>query len=158
MKTRMSGTDRQGSAGFTLFELLAVLTVIALVAVALSFSRSASSGTAQFRAAIANTSAILRLARAQALASARSQVVVINLDGRRVVIAGADQGFDISREIKVLATVAESEHYSDGTVGIRFFGDGTSTGGIVAYAWRGQNYEIEVNWLTGSVSVRDGRA
>jgi len=157
MKTRMSGTEGSRSAGFTLLELLAVLTVIALAAVALSFRSGASSGTAQFRAALANTTAIMRLARSRAIADASNHVVIIDLDGRRISEAASGQGFGISKEVELMATVAESEHYSDGTVGIRFYGNGTSTGGRLAYAWRGQTYEIEVNWLTGHVSVREGR-
>jgi len=157
MKTRTSGTDlalsRRADAGFTLLELIAVLTIIALVAATVSFTSSRSFGTAHFRAVLTSTSAIMQQARSRAIGNQSSQIVVIDLDNRRVGIPATGQVFDIPKEIDLLATVAESEHYPDGTVGIRFFGDGSSTGGTLAYTWRNQKYQIQVNWLTGHVSI-----
>jgi general secretion pathway protein H len=153
----MSGTerarDRGSRSGFTLLELLAVLTVIALVATVISFRSSKSFGVANYRAVLTNTSAMMRLARSRAIGDARSQIVVIDVERRTVRYPAINQGFDIPADVNLVATVAESEHYPDGTVGIRFFGDGTSTGGTLAYAWRGRKYDIQVNWLTGHVAI-----
>jgi general secretion pathway protein H len=157
MKTGTSGTDlaREGhaEAGFTLIELLAVIAIIALVAASFSLRPGKSFGSAHFRAILTSTSAIMQQARSRAIANARSQIVVFDLDRRRVALPATGQAFDIPGEVDLLATVAESEHYPDGTVGIRFFGDGSSTGGNLAYAWRGLKYQIDVNWLTGHVSI-----
>jgi general secretion pathway protein H len=155
MKTGTSGTEwaRDRQAGFTLIELLAVLAIIALVAATISLRTSRSFGVAHFRAILTSTSAIMQQARSRAIGDARSQVVVIDLDRRRIALLATGQAFEIPREIDLMATVAESEHYPDGTVGIRFFGDGSSSGGVLAYAWRSQKYEIQVNWLTGHVAI-----
>jgi general secretion pathway protein H len=155
MRTRTSGTEqaRDRQAGFTLIELLAVLAIIALVAATISLRTSRSFGVAHFRAILTSTSAIMQQARSRAIGDARSQVVVIDLDRRRIALLATGQAFEIPREIDLMATVAESEHYPDGTVGIRFFGDGSSSGGVLAYAWRSQKYEIQVNWLTGHVAI-----
>jgi general secretion pathway protein H len=156
MRTKTCGIERQPGrqAGFTLIELLAVLAIIAIVATTISLRTSRSFGVAHFRAILTSTSAIMQQARSRAIGDARSQVVVIDLDRRRIALPATGQAFDIPQEIDLLATVAESEHYPDGTVGIRFFGDGSSTGGVLAYAWRSQKYEIQVNWLTGHVALR----
>ena len=162
MRTRTSGTEllptnrtrRQG--GFTLFELLAVLTIIALIAAAISFRGGKSFGTAQFRAVLTSTSVLLRQARSRAISTARSVMVVVDLDHRRLAIPDTGQTFSIPPDIDLLATVADSERYPDGTVGIRFFGDGTSTGGTLAYAWGSQHYQVRVNWLTGNVAIDQG--
>jgi general secretion pathway protein H len=157
MKTGTSGTDRPpgrpSSAGFTLLELLAVLAIIALVAATLSLRTGKTFGVAYYRAVLTSTSAIMRQARSRAISNAQSQIVVIDVEGRKISIPATGQGFSIPPEVDMLATVAESERYPDGTVGIRFFGDGSSTGGTLAYAWRGQKYEIQVNWLTGHVGI-----
>jgi general secretion pathway protein H len=157
MRTRISGTDRArcrpSNAGFTLLELMAVLAIIALVATSISLRTSRTFGVAYYRAVLTSTSAIMRQARSHAISNAQSQIVVIDLDRRHISIPSTGQGFDIPQEVEMLATVAESEHYPDGTVGIRFFGDGSSTGGTLAYAWRSQKYEIQVNWLTGHVAI-----
>src|SRR6266851_4843445 len=43
-------------------------------------------------------------------------------------------------------------------VAIRFFPDGSSTGGGVALSLGGERYDILVDWLTGGVSVHAGAA
>ena len=51
---------------------------------------------------------------------------------------------------------AQEEQLS-GTIGaIRFFPDGSSTGGGVALSLGAERYDILVDWLTGGVSVHAG--
>ena len=158
MRTRTCGTERAAErrAGFTLLELLAILAIIALVAATVSLRTSRSFGVAHFRAVLTSTSAIMRQARSRAIGNAKSEAVVIDLDGRHISLPSTGQAFDFPKEVDLLATVAESEHYPDGTVGIRFYGDGSSTGGTLAYVWRSQKYQIEINWLTGNVAIHQG--
>jgi general secretion pathway protein H len=60
---------------------------------------------------------------------------------------------ELPEGVALTATVVEAERYNDGSVGIRFYPDGTSSGGTLAFSFRDRTYEIRVNWLTGNVSL-----
>ena len=42
--------------------------------------------------------------------------------------------------------------------GIRFFPDGSSTGGYIALADDKTEYRVKVDWLTGHISIADRNA
>lgn len=155
----MHGTDGgalKRQAGFTILELLAVMVILALAASAFSLSVGRPFGTAQFRAILLETSSLARRARTAAIGSARDQILVIDVAKRRLWYRGATKTVTIPDEVMLAATVAQSEHYADGTVGIRFLPGGGSTGGNLVFSWRSDSYEVHVNWLTGSVSIDRG--
>lgn len=157
MRIPTSGTEAwRGAAGFTLVELLAVLAVLAIAVVAISYGGSRSADAARFRALIVKTAASIREARAEAIRSAAENVFVINLGDRRMGDPDSGVELTIPAGVDVSAEVAASEQYRDGSLGIRFYGNGSSTGGTVSFVWRGQNYQILVNWLTGNVSMGHG--
>lgn len=158
MRIPTSGTEarRSAAAGFTLVELLAVLAILAIAVVAISYGGSRSVDAAQFRALMVKTAASIREARAQAIRTAGENVFVIDLGRRRMGDPDGGEGLAIPADVDVTAEVAASEQYRDGSLGIRFYGNGGSTGGTLHFVWRGQNYQILVNWLTGNVSMGHG--
>jgi general secretion pathway protein H len=102
------------------------------------------------------TAALIREARSHAIQTAGESVFVVDLGRRRMGNPDAGDGLAIPRDVNVSAEVAASEQYRDGSLGIRFYGNGSSTGGTLRFVWRGQNYQILVNWLTGNVSMGHG--
>lgn len=157
MRIPTSGTDgRRGCAGFTLVELLAVLAILAIAVVAISYGGSRSIDAAQFRALMVKTAAAIRETRAEAIRTAGENVFVVDLGRRRMGDPDGGDGLAIPPDVDVTAEVAAAEQYRDGSLGIRFYGSGSSTGGTLHFAWRGQNYQILINWLTGNVSMGHG--
>ena len=59
----------------------------------------------------------------------------------------------IPPDVDVTVTAAKSQTMDDGAAGIKFYPDGSSSGGTVAFAWNGRSYAIDVNWLTGNVAL-----
>ena len=49
---------------------------------------------------------------------------------------------------------ARSEQLSAERGRIRFFADGSSTGGQIKVAWKQQEYVIDVHWLTGAIKIQ----
>ena len=57
--------------------------------------------------------------------------------------------------IDITIETARQEQVSEGEAGIRFYPDGSSTGGNIQLS-RGETvWRIDVNWLTGEVRLRE---
>ncbi len=142
-----------GSAGFTLFEVLAVLVVIALSAGAIStLYRSPSSG-AQLKTASLQAASRLRDIRSGAMISGVDRVAVVDVEQRAIEFGNGIPPLVFSRSIDLDVVAADSERRSNSSTGIRFFPNGSSTGGTINLRSKGNAYEIRVNWLTGRVST-----
>lgn len=146
-----SPTDPAREAGFTLVELLAVLAILAIALVAFTAGSSNNIDTAKFRALIVRTTAAIGEVRAGAIRGAEERVFIVDVDRR--LMGTAQSGIGVPEGVSLTATVAESERYSDGKAGIRFYPTGSSSGGTLAFQFGSQTYEVRVNWLTGNASL-----
>lgn len=159
VKMSIRGIDRSQpvnrESGFTLLEMLAVVMLLALVTALTSVKISSSGGAAQARSLLLNSSDIFRHARLVALRTGQEQVVYVDVAGRRIDGTGR-RTLWVPRELGFAAVSARSERQGNEALGIRFFPDGTSTGGELKFVTRGKSYELHVNWLTGNVTLNDG--
>ncbi|MCB1379284.1 MAG: prepilin-type N-terminal cleavage/methylation domain-containing protein [Alphaproteobacteria bacterium] len=155
MKTPTFPTDqaRRRAAGFTLVELLAVLAILSLAAGATIYASGRSIETARFRAFLLDTSAALTEGRTTAIRSTNEVVFQIDTENRKLGYFGGGPVIDVPSNVELKADLAADETRQDGTYGIRFYPTGSSSGGTLAFSYRGQVYEIRVNWLTGNVST-----
>ena len=138
-----------------MLELLVVLAIAASVmAVALpQFSRMAS--LFAVKSATRELAAALRSARSEAIAGQRYVALMLDVQARTYRLAGATRlrRLDPQLELKLLA--AQNEVSNPQVGAIRFFPDGSSTGGRVTLAATGQSYVVDVNWLTGRVAIHE---
>jgi general secretion pathway protein H len=129
--------SRAGAAerGFTLLELLVVLTLVALLA-----------GVALPRLQTMLTPSFERTARRVALA-VRDQRTQAILSGRLVSVSPAQMALLLPAGTQIVDAPPEES-------AILFFPNGTSTGGRIVLAARdGRRAAVAVDWLTGQVSV-----
>jgi general secretion pathway protein H len=133
--------------------LLVVLALVALLAafVLPSFRPGAD---AAVRTAIRDVAASLRLARNQALAGNRPVRFTLDADQRTYWLDGARRG-SLPEGVEIRMVAAETERLSGSRAAIRFFPDGSATGGSVTLVRNGRSREVEVDWLTGRVGLRD---
>lgn len=156
MRMPTSSTRTAGSAlveGFTLIELLAVMTILAIAITAFTYAGTSSLETSKFRAFMVRASAVIRDGRVDAIRSMQEQIVYVDVKGRRIGRPERGGLLDLPRGVDLKAEVAAQESYADGTVGIRFYPAGNSSGGTLSFTFHGQVYEIRVNWLTGNVTT-----
>jgi general secretion pathway protein H len=144
----MKGQDE----GFSLIEMVAVLVLLALAAAAmLPAPRTHGSGPA-LKAFALETAAYLRLARTQAIAQNREAVVLFDFDSRTVRADGLPPDVLIPVEISV-ALVTASDEVNRNSASIRFFPDGSASGGNISVSDGSRKMDIAVNWLTGAVVI-----
>lgn len=139
-------------AGFSLLELLAVLALAALLAGLAAAQLGPGKDAARHRASVHDLVTALRQARALAILRGRSEALALNVDtrefsGNQGTINGA-----FSSDTSLLFLTSQSERVDAKTATIRFFPDGSATGGEIIVSRRGRTETIRVNWLTGHVS------
>jgi general secretion pathway protein H len=69
---------------------------------------------------------------------------------------GARRQGELDDALALGATVAREEQPGPGIAAIRFFADGSSTGGRVVVRRGDAAWRVDVNWLTGAVRVERG--
>ena len=144
--------------GFTLLELLVVLAIIgAVLALVPGFMLRGQPGMDVDVAARAIADA-LRQARSHAVLRNQDQLFALDVEERLFRIAGSRAPVQMAKSIEVTFQAARSEQMSETIGQIRFFPDGSATGGRIGLTLDGRHVEVVVDWLTGLVSVNHATA
>jgi general secretion pathway protein H len=145
---------RRSHGGFTLLELLAVLVILALVAAFVVPSLGRGTGT-ELKAATRTLAAALRQVRSDAVNRNRPAVLSLDVDKREFRLPGEARIHKLPEGVDLKLFTARSELESEQRGAIRFFPDGSSTGGRITLANDAGRYLVDVDWLTGRVRVID---
>ncbi len=144
---------RARQAGFTLLELLVVLAIIGLAAAVALPALNRSPGRAELARGAQEVAAALRAARALAITENRpASFTADTLSGRFAADGQADRY--VPDGIGLSVTTVQGQAAGD-VADIRFFPDGSSTGGGVVLSRGALAYEVRVSWLTGAATVRE---
>lgn len=141
--------------GFTLVEML-VVTVIMVLAYAMTAPMiSAGVSGAELKAAARQIAAGLRKARSEAVMRKNEITLTLDVERRQFELGGDRRVYRLPEKVDVSLFTAQSE-LTDGTTGsIRFYPDGSSTGGRVTLARNDRKYLVDVDWMTGRVKILD---
>ena len=155
MPVREPNGWRRG-AGFTLIEIVVVLAVAALMMTAVPPLFDAVLPGVELKGAARRTLASLRLARDTAIRTGGDTALTIDVESRRLSLPGF-RPVSLPGRIDLDLEVARRELLDEERGAIRFFPDGSSTGGrIVLSRGEGQEatgYQVGVDWLTGRVRM-----
>ena len=151
MRPPRSSLMSRTSAGFTLLEALVVLAIIGLVA-ALTFpSLRRPPDKLRLEVATRTLMSALRFSRAEAIARNNDVIVTMHVD-RRSLESSTGSAVQIDQGISVEMIFA-ADRRRDATGSIRFFPDGTSSGGEIILSLDKRRARILVNWLTGEARL-----
>ncbi len=145
----------RASRGFTLLELMLVLVIAAFAAAVTPPLLSAAMPSLQLKSTAREVAAALRFARDYAAARQTEAVVLLDLEERRYTVSGRAKNFSIPDGLEVEIDTVASELTGDRAGGIRFYPDGSSTGGRVTLARGERSFKVDIDWLTGRVQILD---
>lgn len=140
-------------SGFTLLELMVVLAIATLLlALAPPLIGSAIPGV-ELKAAARRVVSGLRLTREEAIRSGRDAAFTIDVEARAFQVDGGYRRAQLPEGLDLKLEAAEAEMLSDHAGAVRFYPDGSSTGGRIVLARDDKGYQVGVEWLTGRVRI-----
>jgi len=140
--------------GFTLLELIVVLFIVVLGFSVIGINLSSGNDATELKVAARDIVSALRFARGQALISHQETTVTLDLIENTYTVSGRDKVYPIPKAIDVTVVTAQSE-LTEGSASIRFFADGSSTGGRITLERSKAAWQIDINWLTGQIELDD---
>jgi general secretion pathway protein H len=143
------------SGGFTLLELVVVLFIVVLGFSVVGINLSSGDDATEIKVAARDIVSALRYARGQALMSHQETTVALDLAENTYTVSGRDKVYIIPKAIDVTVVTAQSELAGEGLGNIRFFADGSSTGGRITLERGNTAWQIDINWLTGQIELEN---
>ena len=146
--------DDYADLGFTLLDLLIALALfaLALAVVAPAFDRPLSG--VGFRTTVYELAGHLRSTRAAAQAGNVEHVLTIDTASRQYMSEGVVSRRPLARLHGIELIVPENERLSVAAGRIRFFPDGSASGGRILLTDGRTTAAVSVDWLKGDVRVR----
>lgn len=141
-----------GHAGFTLVELLVVLALAGLMMTAVPALFSASFPGLEMKSVARRTAATLRLARESAIRQGTETTLLVDVEAHRLDLSGY-RSLKVPPRLALQLDAAEREMLDDRRGVIRFFPDGSSTGGRIVVSHGGRGYQVGAIWLTGRIEL-----
>jgi len=139
--------------GFTLIELLVVFALGALLMALVPPLISAALPGVQLKATARSMAAGLRLAREEAIRGGRDVAFLLDVEGRSYRVEGDSRQVSLPAGLDLKLEGAASELQDDQVGGVRFYPDGSATGGRVLISREGRGYQVGVAWLTGRIAI-----
>ena len=141
--------------GFTLVELLVVLLILGLVLALVPVGFQRIMPSLGLKSSVRQAAAVFREARNLAVRGNREAVVVINTEAKTYQLGTSADLHTLDEDYAVNLVTASSEQLDDTTGRIRFFPDGSSTGGRLTLSKNERKYHVVVDWLTGRAEIFD---
>lgn len=145
----VSGVNR----GFTLIEILVVLFLMGLAYALTAPVIGSGAASLELKSATRQLAAGLRKARGFAITQRQEAILSLDVAAKKFAVSGENKAYTLPTRVELSLFTAQSEQVQDQVGNIRFFPDGTSTGGRITLSVGNTRNALDVDWLTGKVSV-----
>jgi general secretion pathway protein H len=140
------------SRGFTLLEVMIVL-VLAGIIYAVLLAVPMRTSMADLKASARIMASGLRQAQSTAMATRRDASLTVDVEAREFAMSGDPEVRKLPDGIDLKLYTAQSEVSSERRGAIRFYPDGSSTGGRITLTSGERKFLVDVDWLTGRVTI-----
>lgn len=144
-----------GGRGFTLLEMLIVIAISAIVLATLVPNFAPAIARAHLITATRDIASALRLARALAISQGQDTTLEIDTREGTYRIPGKPKTYALPSDIELGLFTTSTETLDEGRGRIRFFADGSATGGRVTLNGAKTQRFIDINWLTGEIKITE---
>jgi general secretion pathway protein H len=141
---------RVHARGFTLLEMLMVVVLIAAITGLTIGLLGVGRSSRQLPDAVHTVSTELRYTRTRALTTGQPQRFAMDLDRR--TWTAADHHGSLPASLAIAFDAVRVEQTSAREAAIKFFPDGSATGGRINLRTQGVGWRVDVRWLTGEVT------
>ncbi len=141
--------------GFSLLEVLVVIVIIGLSYALLPKMFYSGVSGAELRSNVRAVATGLRLARDAAINTRREAVLTLDLDQRSFTVQNDTRVHKLNETLDVKLYTSQADLITEKVGAIRFYPDGSSNGGRVTMAAGERAFEVDVDWLTGHVTIND---
>ncbi len=155
---RLSPCTFRLNQGFTLLELIVVLFIVVLGFAAVGMKMSSGNDSTEHLSVARDIVSALRYARGQALMTRQEMTVTFDLAENNYTVSGRDTVYEIPQTIDLTLFTAQNELSGEGQGSVRFFSDGSSSGGRVSLERANRALKIDINWLTGQIELEESDA
>jgi general secretion pathway protein H len=131
--------------------MLVVLAVLGLVTALAAPALRDTTGERALDRTAREIALLLREARAEALSSGSDTLVFVDLEESRISPTWRGDSVRVPEDIATGVITAREELVPTGRPALRFFGDGSATGGAIRLTAQDVEMLISVDWLTGRV-------
>lgn len=147
---------RRTASGFSLIELVAVLALSVIVVSAMAFSLTRGLASTKVKSASRDLAAALRYTRGQAILQREERALEVDVEARTYSAPGR-AAVKLPDDMRMVLRTARQELTQETAGRIRFFPDGSSTGGFVRLLAGQREWLVNVTWLTGEISLEEVR-
>jgi len=109
--------------------------------------------SAQIKSATRHLAAGLKAARNKAISTQQEVTLAVDVKNNSFALSEKKKKLNLPDDSSISLTTAKSEQLSDTEGAFRFFSDGSSTGGRITLAHAPFEYFVDINWLTGKVTI-----
>jgi general secretion pathway protein H len=141
--------------GFTLLEIIVVLVIAASAYAVLAGTLFRGASMGDLKAGARTLASGLRQAQTTAMITRRDALLTLDVEAREFQVEGDATVRRIPDNIELKLFTAQQEVTSERKGAIRFYPDGSSTGGRITVSSGERKYLVDVDWLTGRVSIAD---
>lgn len=143
------------SRGFTLIEIILVVLLLALAMTLVPRLVGSGVSGAELKSNARAIASAMKVTRDAAINTRRDQFVTLNVDSREFKTTATDTVYRLHEKITLKLFTSQADQINETTASFRFYPDGSSNGGRVSLIANEREFAIDVDWLTGRVTVSD---